>query len=203
MVIDPPTPEPKHELVVTTHALGAQSLAFAEIARERALRRDDELAALWATDYGPLNRLFTLWSVDQSRPVRNDSECHMDWLESERLVYALEERRALQVELLGANLIELRMYATKAGRCEAFVEALTEALPYRERYSPCVALWTTRESGWDVAVHIWAYGSFEERTVARRAAVADRGWAFYRSTIPPLIEFMQAFLLTPGQLSSS
>jgi hypothetical protein len=71
------------------------------------------------------------------------------------------------------------------------------ALPHRERYSPCAGVWTSRERGRDVVVHLWAYRSYDDRLAARAAAARDEAWAAYRSSLPPLLAAMHATLLVP------
>ncbi len=162
-------------------------------------KKRDGLIAAWATEYGPLNRVLTLRNArteDAASEKSETTETPDDWLAPRNMVRQLEVRRPLRMDLLAKPLHELRMYAARPGRCEEFVEALVGALRYRERYSPCAGVWTTRERGVDLAVHLWSYDSLEQRMAARDAALRDADWSSYRASIRPLLVNLQAWLLT-------
>ncbi len=181
----------QHELMFYPHALGAQAPAVQWV-RERAAT--DELLGAWASDCGPLNRVVLLWggATDTQRAADGD-----DWLATEPVRKTLTVRRAFDAQAASAPLVELRQYALQSGAVERFVAALLAALPHRERHSRCAGLWTTRERGYDVAVHLWPYPSFEARLAARERAQRDPQWNEYRLAIRPWIAAMQASLLVP------
>lgn len=183
----------RHELVLAPHRLGGQAAAVQSL-RERSAARPGTLLGAWTSEYGPLNRVVSLWSEAADAPEGADSD---DWLATEPVRKMLRVRRAFVAVATSAPLAELRQYALQPGAGERFVAALLAALPYRERYSPCAGLWTTRERGRDVAVHLWPYASFDERLAARERAQRDPRWNDYRVTIRPLVAAMQAALLTP------
>lgn len=190
-----------HELIVDTHAPGAQAEALAALPGTPQAPGRERLA-LWTPEYGPLNRLMSLWQLPGDAP---DALAHgadpdatgIDWLDGGRRAYRLRPRRALRHDLLAAPLLELRLYAARPGRVEDFVQALLGALPFRERYSPCAGLWTTRERGWDLAAHLWAYDSLHHRMQARDRAMRDADWSAYRAGIRPMLQYLQALLLVP------
>jgi hypothetical protein len=182
-------------LVIDPHHLGDQSSALTRIDDQRA-EGNSHLVAAWATESGPLNRVLSLWDVGLAvrRPNREPAQ---DWLDGRRLTYPVRAMRPLRRELLGSRVCELRMYATKPGRCNEFIDLMLAALPYREQYSPCAGLWTTRERGWDVAVHVWPYPDSGARETARRESSRDPGWANYRTSIEPLLEHLRSWILSP------
>ncbi len=178
-------------LLIEPHAPGDQASVVA-----RHAQGHDGLVATWATEYGPLNRLLTLRDAPEEGAATESTGAPDDWLAPRTMLRRLEVRRPLKTDLLAKPLHELRLYAARPGRCEEFVSALLGALPFRERYSPCAAVWTTRERGVDLTVHLWAYDSLEQRMAARDAALKDADWSNYRASIRPLLENLQAWLLT-------
>jgi len=182
------------------HHLGRQTDAIASAQAESRKRRIDPLS-MFVTEYGPLNRLVTLGHAHtdgiESERKRFVDTSGMDWLNHETLHYALEPRRCVKPDLLGAPLIELRMYATQAGQRDNFLNAMLTALPHRERYSPCAGIWSTHERGWDVVVHLWAYEDLQQRSDARTRSGQDPDWGSYRTSIRPFLARMQAMLLVP------
>lgn len=183
-----------HALTWEGFALGAQAQAFSELAA-RATPGQRRLAT-WTTEYGPLNRLVSLWDAPSGATAATASLAP-DWLDPGQSHAVLTPQRALRTDLLQAPLLELRMYAAHEGRCGDFLQALLAALPHRERYSPCAGVWKAHERGRDVVVHLWAYENLEARMAARTAAMGDASWSIYRATIRPMLARMQAFLLVP------
>lgn len=186
-----------YELVFAPHALGAQAPAVQALRDERA-RRGDELVAAWAPEYGALNRLVSLWRLaGDSLEAGTGRELSDHWLEASPVRCRLASQRPVRHELLASPLLELRRYAPQPGQAAAFLRAYLDALPERERYSPCIGVWTAREQHRDVVVHLWAYRSFDERNAARAAAAKNAVWAAYRARLPSLLGPMQAALMTP------
>nr|WP_240980481.1 NIPSNAP family protein [Ramlibacter agri] len=89
------------------------------------------------------------------------------------------------------------MYAARPGQCDDFLAALLQALPFRERYSPCAAVWKSSERDVEIAVHLWAYENLQQRMAARSAAMQDPDWSAYRASIRPMLASLQAWLLLP------
>lgn len=187
-----PAPDRRHELVFTPHALGGQAAAVQGL-HDDAQGRPGDLLGAWTCEYGPLNRVVSLWREPAAESAPGDD----DWVATAPVRKTLTVRRAYDAQHAAAPLAELRQYALQPGAVETFVAALLAALPHRERYSPCAGLWTTQERGRDVAVHLWPYASFAARLAAREAAQRDPQWNEYRIAIRPLVAAMQASLLTP------
>ena len=184
-----------YELVTQGHALGGQGVCVGQLNDERKDRKGQQLEATWATEYGALNRVISLWKGEPAPDA--EVEAAQDWLSTERVSRRLVERRPLRRELLNAPIVEMRTYAPHAGRFEEFIETMTRALRFREQYSPCAGLWASRERGIDIAVHFWPYESLEHRLDARRSAATDADWAAYRNVIQPMLATMQATLIVP------
>lgn len=186
-----------HELVADFHAAGQQAGVVERLRRER-LSRPQTLIAVWTAEYGWINRVITVWEgPDSALSPLAGTEPSTDWLSTERSARALRPRRPVRKDLLNAPLLECRTYATHEGQCETFVQALLDALPHREKYSPNAGIWTSRERGHDLVWHLWAYDSLPQRMAAREGAMQDAGWAAYRAAIRPLLKGLQASLLTP------
>lgn len=189
---------PTHELVHVTHPLGAQEQALAALRDERA-HSAHALLGVWAAETGVLNRVVALWSCNGSEGEAGTLGDD-DWSSGGEVRQRMTARRALDAAAIAAPIVELRQYAPHAGKCEAFVAAMLDALPHRERYSPCAGMWTTRERGHDVVVHMWAYRTFDERVTARTAAMRNDAWGVYRKAIRPMLASMRSTLLTAVSL---
>jgi hypothetical protein len=59
--------------------------------------------------------------------------------------------------------VEMRTYVLKPGTTDAFVERFTEGLAARQQFSNLGGLWRSEVGGLNVVVHLWPYGSFEDR----------------------------------------
>ncbi|MFO1302174.1 MAG: NIPSNAP family protein [Burkholderiales bacterium] len=186
-----------HELLHLTHPLGAQDAAL-EAVRTRSHRHGPPIA-VWNAETGTQNRIVSLWALDGDRsvPATTGGE---DWLDGDHVSRTLEACRPVAADSLRAPLVELRCYAPHPGQCGSFVTALLDALPHRERHSPCAGLWTTRQRDRDVVVHLWPYASYDARLAARAAAHRDPAWGEYRARIRPMLAAMHATLMSPVAL---
>ena len=70
----------------------------------------------------------------------------------------------------------MRTYNLNPHAGPEFEKRFGEALPYREKYSPLVALWYTVIGRIGQVIHVWPYQSIEERTRVRAEAMKDPHW---------------------------
>lgn len=189
---------PTHHLQVDTHGVGALAPTLVQLHRQQA-SSPAPLLGMWSVEYGLVNRVVSLWGA-AAVTATDEGEVCQDWLDHARVLRRLQQRRPLRLDLLDAPFMEMRLYSTLPGRCEEFVSMMLRHLPFRERYSPCAGVWTTRERGRDVVVHLWAYRNFEERSSARVAAAADPDWARYRTWIKTVLHSMQVSWLARERL---
>ena len=59
--------------------------------------------------------------------------------------------------------VEMRTYVLKPETTDAFVERFTEGLAARQQFSNLGGLWRSEVGGLNGVVHLWPYGSFEDR----------------------------------------
>ena len=183
------------ELVTDGHGIGGLGACLAALSAERGQRSGQTLLGVWSTEYGMLNRVITLWEGEPAPSAQ--LEAPQDWLSLTRTSRRLTRLRPLKLGLLNAAMLELRMYAIAEGKTDTFTQAILEALPHREQYSPCAGIWHIRERGVDAVLHLWAYSNLDDRNAAREKAQANPEWASYRARIPSLLTTMQAWMLKP------
>lgn len=182
-----------HELVHIAHPLGGQAQAMATL-RGGGVHQADALLGTWATETGILNRVVALRALDPPEG-EVDTLGHDDGRLLGEVRRRMTVRRAVNAVVLASPVLELRQYTPHAGQCATFLDAMLSALQHRERYSLCAGVWTTRERGHDVVVHLWGYRAFDERVTVRNAAMRDDAWNAYRAYIRPLLATMHSTLL--------
>lgn len=150
--------------------------SMAEMARLRA-----ELAALdaWRTEYVPLIRPHL---IDQNV----------------RILSPVREMKTAEGE---ANIYELRIYRLGPGKAAQWAQAMAEAMPAREKYSPNIGLWVSQLPDPNEVVHLWAYRDFKARMEARRASQADPEWKAFLDANVSALETMSSTLLLPSPWS--
>lgn len=97
-------------------------------------------------------------------------------------------------------LVEERHYRLRAGRMTEYLERYAETgLELQRRHLGRLAGWYTTEIGEaNTIVHLWAYRSFDERAVRRRALAADEQWRRYAPPMYALIAEQRSTLLRPA-----
>jgi NIPSNAP len=180
----------------------------------REIRKDDfgKLEGYWFTEIGPLNQVMHMWSYrdyDERTRLRAELGKNPRWTgEYLPLIRPLVVRQ--DVRLLNAirapvapgttgNFYEFRNYrARPAGAAKQWLDALTAALPAREKYSKIVGLWQTEAGQPNEVCHIWAYPSLNERAEARGNAMKDPAWQEFLGKGPPLLEEMHSTIMLPA-----
>ena len=95
------------------------------------------------------------------------------------------------------NIYEYRYYRCKVGKTKPFAEALTAAMPVRERHSKNVCIWITDTGQPNEVSHLWVYKDLNQRAATRASAGADPDWQNFTKNGPDNLEEMHASILTP------
>jgi hypothetical protein len=145
------------------------------------------LAALWHTEIGPLNEVVHIWpyeSVDERTRIRAEATRQGIWppdttdlivnMESEILLPA-PFMRSLEPAALG-GIYEMRIYTYRAGTIPEVLRLWSEALPYREKYSPLAACFYSEIGALNRFIHVWPYANLAERDRVRAEAARDPHW---------------------------
>lgn len=193
-------------------SLGDMVKAAATVAHD--IRGDNfgKLEGYWFTDIGPLNQVIHLWSYkdfNERARLRGELAENSRWTgEYIPLIRPLMMRQ--DIRLLSAlrapvapaetgNIYEFRNYRAKpGGALKQWLDALTVALPAREKYSKVVGLWQTEAGQPDEVCHIWSYPSLNARNEARGKAIKDPVWLEFVGKGSPLLDEMHSTIMLPA-----
>jgi hypothetical protein len=147
-----------------------------------------KLAAFWHTDIGPLNQVIHVWSyesLDERARIRAEAAKDPHWpprsdgevlhMQSEIWTPAPFMRPMGGDQALG-NIYEMRIYTYQPGSMAEVIRRWTEALPYREEFSPMAAGMSSELGGLNRWMHIWPYKDLNERTRVRAEASKSPHW---------------------------
>ena len=87
------------------------------------------------------------------------------------------------------------------GQAGAWIDAITEAMPAREKFSQNICLWQTEAENPNEVSHMWVYDDLNQRTQARAGANADPGWQTFLKKSGSMLEEMENTILIPAQFS--
>lgn len=73
-------------------------------------------------------------------------------------------------------IVEMRSYDLRPGTVPEVEKRFAEALPARTKFSPLAAFWHTEVGPLNRVIHVWTYGSFEERMRIRGEAAKTGQW---------------------------
>jgi NIPSNAP len=178
------------------------------------IRKNDfgKLEGYWFTEIGPLNQVLHLWSysdfAERARlrgELAKNSRWTGEYLPLIRPLLMLQEVRLLNAirppvaPASTGNVYELRNYRAKpAGAAKQWLDAFTEALPAREKYSKIVGLWQTEAGQPNEVCHLWAYPDLNARAKARGDAMKDPVWQEFLGKGPAFLEQMHSTILLPA-----
>jgi len=181
--------------LMTTHVLTVDTTAVMDTEAYTSEQTEGGVAGLlgaWATKFGRLNQ--TLFLQDEKAPLpplARDRRLQL----RERQVLSVEN--PFRVHDPSIRVYELRVYDMYIGMADAFLKELIGVLPVRERYTPNFGIWRSLSGRVDQVLHLWGYGSVEERDAVRDRVSADKDWQAYVAIILPMIQSMQSSLLVP------
>ena len=200
-----------YEMRTYTFAPG-QVAAFEKGFGEAITNRNkfSKLGAFWKTEFGPLNQAIHVWPYedlqhraevraaalkDGNWPPKSNAELLTQ--EVEILMPASFMRPWGEDQALG-NIYEMRTYTFKPGSIPEVMKRWSEAISYREKFSPLAACWYTELGTLNKWIHVWPYKSLEERMQVRAEASKDPHWP------APTREFImrqETKILTPAAFS--
>jgi hypothetical protein len=176
---------------VRTYDIKPGTLAAVENAFEVALparQKYSPLAAFWHTEIGPLNQIIHVWgydSLEERERIRAEAVKDPDWppklegnvinMNSEIWNPAPFMRPMGGDQALG-NIYEMRTYTYEPGSIPELIRRWTDALPYREEFSPLAAGMSTEFGGLNRWMHVWPYKDLEERNRIRAEANKIPQW---------------------------
>ena len=153
-----------------------------------AREKYSKLAAFWHTDIGPLNQVIHVWgyeSLEEREHVRAEASKADGWpppsdgvilnMNSEIWTPAPFMRPMGGDQALG-NIYEMRIYTYEPGSIPELIRKWTEALPYREEFSPLAAGMYTELGGLNRWMHVWPYKDLADRARVREEASKSPHW---------------------------
>jgi len=153
-----------------------------------AREKYSKLAAFWHTDIGPLNQVIHVWgyeSLEEREHVRAEASNADGWpppsdgvilnMNSEIWTPAPFMRPMGGDQALG-NIYEMRTYTYTPGSIPELIRKWSEALPYREEFSPLAAGMYTEFGGLNRWMHVWPYKDLADRAKVRAEASKSPHW---------------------------
>jgi hypothetical protein len=145
------------------------------------------LGGFWYTDIGPLNQVVHIWpyeDTNQRSEVRAKAVTDGIWppdnsdlilnMRSDIMIPA-SFMKPLEPKTLGP-IYEMRIYTYKSTDIPCVLDAWSDAIEEREKYSPLVGCWFSDIGDLNRLVHMWAYKSLQERSEIRSRTVRESVW---------------------------
>ncbi len=146
------------------------------------------LAAFWHVDIGPLNQVIHVWpyeSLGERESIRAEASKDTHWpppstgatlnMNSEIWSPAPFMRPMGGDQKLG-DIYEMRIYTYEPGSIPELIRKWTDAIPYREEFSPLAAGMSTELGGLNRWMHIWPYKDLDDRERVRKEAATSPHW---------------------------
>lgn len=194
----------RHEL--RTYTLRPGAIAEAERRLAAFEEAGTELVGSWSTDVGPLNRVVQLWACTAPTTAR-PATLLVELQAAEAAIEPLVPF-AFSPPLPGENRgpwYELRIYAFRETELERLTELWRRALPERIALSPLAGIWYTRDNTLCRLIHLWPYGSLDERARVRAEALSTRRWPPSAVARTPSesyrVESQESWILVPSAFS--
>ena len=172
---------------------------FLKLAEERArvIRGDDygKCEGYWFSDIGGLNQIVHLWSyedLNDRTDARSRLAKNVDWN---------KEYVDLKVPKGEDHIYEYRYYQTNVGQAGAWIDAISQAMPAREKYSQNICLWQTEAENPNEVSHMWVYDDLNQRAQARADANSDPDWQSFLKKSGSMLMEMKSTLLIPAGFS--
>jgi hypothetical protein len=74
------------------------------------------------------------------------------------------------------DIYEMRIYTYEPGSIPELIRKWTDAIPYREEFSPLAAGMSTELGGLNRWMHIWPYKDLDDRERVRKEAATSPHW---------------------------
>ncbi|HEX2651216.1 MAG TPA: NIPSNAP family protein [Burkholderiales bacterium] len=144
------------------------------------------LFAFWYTEIGPLNQIIHVWpykDVAERTRIREEAVKGGNWPPKIRefithmqsdIYYPLVDVPAPGGKV--GPFFEMRTYTYSPGDTPKIKAIWEKALPARQKFSPIVGCWYSDIGALNSFVHIWPYGSMNERMDTRKKATDAGIW---------------------------
>jgi hypothetical protein len=177
-----------YELATMTLPFGTAAQA-AQHVQTFSAQGKGELLACWFTDIGVLNQMLVLRGFDTLEDLKSERErtqlnaspfgCGEIFLNLEQHSYQgfpwMKPVRPTAQSGIEGPFYEIRTYGIKPGGVQATIDLWEQAVPAREKLSPCVVAMVALDGPLRFT-NIWAYPSLDARTKARADSVAQGIW---------------------------
>ena len=179
-----------YEIATMTLPFGTAATAAGNVqAYATAPGAKGELLGCWFTDIGVLNQMIVLRGfadLDSLQAERERTQASADPLGCGAVCQTLEQHsyrgfpwmkpvRPSAESGISGPVYEIRTYGIRPGGVQATIALWQQAVPAREKLSPCVVAMVALDGPLRFT-NIWAYASLDARTKARGDAVAQGIW---------------------------
>ena len=179
-----------YEIATMTLPFGTAATAAGNVqAYATAPGAKGELLGCWFTDIGVLNQMIVLRGfadLDSLQAERERTQASADPLGCGAVCQTLEQHsyrdfpwmkpvRPSADSGITGPVYEIRTYGIRPGGVQATIALWEQAVPAREKLSPCVVAMVALDGPLRFT-NIWAYASLDARTKARGDAVAQGIW---------------------------
>ena len=145
------------------------------------------LTAFWHSEIGPLNEVIHVWpyaSLAERERIRADASKDANW-PPKISEFVLDQQAEvltpftfvpeIQPGKVGP-VFEMRCYSLKPGTAPALKQRWEPAVPARIKLSPIVMAGTCEFGQANRFIHVWAYGSMDQRMAIRNQARQAGVW---------------------------
>ncbi|MGE3540064.1 MAG: NIPSNAP family protein [Candidatus Tectimicrobiota bacterium] len=153
--------------------------------------KHSKLGAFWRTEIGPLNKVIHVWPYEDLQhrmavreAMAKDTELRQ-FQGSGDIMVAQESEIMIPAPFMHAlgsrdygtgNIYEMRIYTQAPGNIPAVLKGWSEAIAYRETFSPLAACWYSEVGGLNKFVHVWVYKDLIERARVRADSRKEGRW---------------------------
>ncbi|RUS82639.1 hypothetical protein EGW08_009592 [Elysia chlorotica] len=111
-----------------------------------------------------------------------------------------KQQKLCSTEAASSSLYELRSYQAEPKDFKTLVDLFAAHIDKRTHYSKLLWFWTAEigDNLWQV-IHLWEYGSLQERAGVRKALAQDKAWASeFLSQSMPRMKLMKNYIVMPA-----
>jgi hypothetical protein len=159
--------------------------------RQPVREKHSKLGAFWHTELGTLNQVIHVWPYEdlQQRAAVREAMARDTELQQipggRDLIVAQESEVMIPAPFMhplgsrnygAGNVYEMRIYTYAPGNIPAVLKGWSEAIAFREQFSPLAACWYSDIGGLNKFVHVWVYKDLNERERIRDAARQSGRW---------------------------
>ncbi|MEX0923690.1 MAG: NIPSNAP family protein [Rhodovibrionaceae bacterium] len=193
----------QHSISIYTANPGELPIAVDNIMKDKKGKAD--IAGAWSAEFGPLNRFYCHriskdaenWEAPfgGASSEQNESSSNFNIVSAERVMLRPVHWPNRKIDTKA--FYDFRIYDIRPGHAEEYIEKLSAVLSVREKYSQNYAIWRPLSGNIHRIVHLWPYGSLDERTSVRNAVAKEPAWKEFVSQVFPILVKQRSSLLRP------